>query len=636
MFGKPSFGKPPGSTQDWYLTKQPAGQPKQPSGNTQYAGGTPNLSGRPVAPGRAQSQQQPSAGTPYGAYATPSSQTTGDPRGAYATAPPSQRPPPIQMGAAQTPWGQSMDPFAERDAFVNQIGQQRINNQIAFNTSGPQAPQGSPFINYDMARQNASLAGGAPSMNANPADTFIGRFNNQYGSPINPGFGGGQSQQAYYPGGPGGFPTQPARPGPQYDFPPPGQGPVAYYPGGPGGFPTQPARPGSAQPIAQPQQGTPYAPASGPSEGATRTDPSTGKPVKYENGQWSWRPNPVSGIQPYDPSRFGDGPTQGAAPPAGPAWSIPPQHRAEYSKYLESQGPRIMLYDPVRDRQAYEQWAASTGRATGYNPGMPGQQPVSGPAAPAPTSSPAVPPSPAPGSQPQRGRSADIRSPDEIAAEAKTKASQESPEWKAAVEASRPGRAQPIAPPSQGDPYAVGDLTKLPFYKSLMVGDTVRLNEHGQYNVFDSAGRNVQQYGNASQGNKLIGQLTGGRTGNTIWGSTPEGAAEQAADLKRLEERDRPIKEAAQKEAASKIARLDELRKKQHQWAKSSASTGAGGRGLVKGRDGKYVTPWNDEYWDLINWSSKAQYDPNLTPQQRGLIEGWFPNTKVAGNRAYY
>jgi hypothetical protein len=331
-----------------------------------------------------------------------------------------------------------MDPFAERDAFVNQIGQQRINNQIAFNTSGPQAPQGSPFINYDMARQNASLAGGAPSMNANPADTFIGRFNNQYGSPINPGFGGGQSQQAYYPGGPGGFPTQPGfgggptgppatpRRGPADDFeqvgdfgtavvthyynPETGQrystpyGNIVPKPGtgwvrgtGPSQSPGQlqpqyeygtpprppPQSPGRAQPIAQPPQGTPYAPASVPSEGATRTDPSTGKPVKYENGQWSWRPNPVSGIQPYDPSRFGDGPTPVTAPPpkpAGPAWFIPPQHRDEYSKYLESQGPRYTLYDPVRDRQEYEQWAASTGRAqpiapqqppAGYNPGMP-------------------------------------------------------------------------------------------------------------------------------------------------------------------------------------------------------------------------------------------------------------------------
>ena len=186
---KASFGKPPGSSQDYYLHKQPAG-------GTQYAGGTPDW--RNVGkPGQAQSTPAPSQGTKYGAYSPrpPSSQTTGDPRGAYATFAPSQRPPPIQMGVAQTPWGQSMDPFAERDAFVRQIGQQRINNQIAFNTSGPNAPQGSPFINYGMAAQNAGLAGGAPSMNADPADTFIGRFNNQYGAPVNPGFGGGQPSQ---------------------------------------------------------------------------------------------------------------------------------------------------------------------------------------------------------------------------------------------------------------------------------------------------------------------------------------------------------------------------------------------------------------------------------------------------------
>ena len=295
--------------------------PPQPAGNSQYPGSTPQRTNA----GQAQSTPAPSQGTKYGAYSPrpPSSQTTGDPRGAYAAFAPSQRPPPIQMGVAQTPWGQSMDPFAERDAFVNQIGQQRINNQIAFNTSGPQAPQGSPFINYDMARQNAGLAGGAPSMNANPADTFIGRFNNQYGAPVNPGFGGGQPPQfssIYAPGTDiSKLPfTDDMQPNPSYR---PQVNP--------------PQSPGRAQPIA-PQQ-----------------------------------------------------------PPAG------------------------------------------------YNPGVEPRLTVIRPAAPAPTSSPAVPPAPAPGSQPRRGRSADIRSPDEIEAEARTKASLGSP-----------GSAQPIGQSSQGTPYS--------------------------------------------------------------------------------------------------------------------------------------------------------------------------------------
>jgi hypothetical protein len=336
MFGqKPSFGKPPGSTQDWYLHKQPASQPKQTPGGTPYAGGTPSQRSVAQPAGQAQSVPQPSQGTKYSAYSPrpPSSQTTGDPRGMLANAPPSQRPPPIQMGVAQTPWGPSMDPFAERDAFVRQIGNQRINNQIAFNTSGPNAPQGSPFINYDMARQNAGLGGGAPSMNANPEDTFIGRFNNQFGMPVNPGFGGGQ--------------------------------PPAYG----------------------------QSPAGG------------GKP---------WDNNYGQGFGPGVPILKGPGPQRpGSAQPPPPA--LPP---AGYPGF-----------DP---------------RIHGYNPGIAAWGPVQSPAAPTPTSSPVAPPGPAPGSQPRRGRSADIRSPDEIAAEAKTKAF---------LESSRPGSAQPIAPPPRGSPY---------------------------------------------------------------------------------------------------------------------------------------------------------------------------------------
>lgn len=215
------------------LPPQPKGGFGKPSGSQDYfAGGSPYFderTGQRTGPGQAQPIQTPPTGTKYGAYTPPSSQTTGDPRGAYANAPPSQRPPPMQIAPAQTPFGPSMDPFAERDAFVRQIGQQRINNQIAFNTSGPNAPQGSPFINYGMAAQNAGLGGGAPSKNASPADTFIGRFNNQYGAPVNPGFGGGQSQNAYYPGGPGGFPVEQQSPGSARPIAP--QQPESYYPG---------------------------------------------------------------------------------------------------------------------------------------------------------------------------------------------------------------------------------------------------------------------------------------------------------------------------------------------------------------------------------------------------------------------
>jgi hypothetical protein len=347
-----------------------------------------------------------------------------------------------------------MDPFAERDAFVQQIGNQRMNNQIAFNTSGPNAPQGSPFINYDMARQNAGLGGGAPSMSPEYGDSMIGRLNQSFGgqgNPLayqqpapswagsggyNPGWGvmqnpgSAQPQQApadgpyrslprlaYYPGGPGGFPPQetglrgaddsPASPeyqkwrsqqattmewrGPEGEakreadlhrrwLEETGRAPAS------GDF--RPQRPGSAQPIAPPPQGVPYNPvAAQPAEGASRIDPGTGKPVTYSNGQWSWRPNPVSGLQPYDPARFGDQPQIPAPPPPvpparGPAWSIPPDRAAQFMEYKRQRGPRDLMYDPERDRREYEQWAAANpvysnqSQGSSYNPGQPTSQPV--------------------------------------------------------------------------------------------------------------------------------------------------------------------------------------------------------------------------------------------------------------------
>ena len=141
--------------------------------------------------GQAQSIPPQSQGTPYQAYAQPrpASQTvTGDPRGGYVTAPASQRPPPFQMGTAQTPWGQSMDPFVEREAFVNQLNQQRMQNQIAFNSGGPINPAAgiTPGLDYQKAMQQAGLGGGAPSMAANYGDSMIGRLNQAFGGQGDP------------------------------------------------------------------------------------------------------------------------------------------------------------------------------------------------------------------------------------------------------------------------------------------------------------------------------------------------------------------------------------------------------------------------------------------------------------------
>ncbi len=133
---------------------------QQPGGDTMYAGGTPYFNERT-------GQATPNWSAPQGANERISS----------------MQPPPFQMAPAQTPWGASMDPFAERDAFVNQINQQRMQNQIAFNSGGPTNPAAgmNPGIDYQLAMQQAGLAGGAPSMSPEYGDSLIARLNSQFG-----------------------------------------------------------------------------------------------------------------------------------------------------------------------------------------------------------------------------------------------------------------------------------------------------------------------------------------------------------------------------------------------------------------------------------------------------------------------
>ena len=167
------------------------------------------------SPGKAQSIAPQSQGTPYQAYAQPrpASQTvTGDPRGGYVTATASQRPAPFQMGAAQTPWGQSMDPFVEREAFVNQLNQQRMQNQIAFNSGGPTDPTAgmTPGLDYQRAMQQAGLGGGAPSMAADYGDSMISRLNQAFGGQGDPFTFANQQQPATpYQPSPGAQPRLP-------------------------------------------------------------------------------------------------------------------------------------------------------------------------------------------------------------------------------------------------------------------------------------------------------------------------------------------------------------------------------------------------------------------------------------------
>jgi hypothetical protein len=221
-----------------------------------------------------------------------------------------------------------------------------------------------------------------------------------------------------------------------------------------------------------------------PAEGTSRVDPGTGKAVTYSNGQWNWRPSPVSGVVSYDVSRFGDG-TPAPPPPAAPA------------------------------------------------------------------------------------------------------------------------------PQQPADPSAVTDLTSLPFYKSLFVGDTVRRMPNGQYQVLDWSGKPVEVY--ASNGTEPIIRTGKGRTGNTIWGSTPEGAAENAARLQRLMEEDAPRKQAQSADIDAKLKRLEELRTAALRRAKAG-----------KFREGGFKSPEYREYNDLMNFASaldddRTQWD-QLTAQQRNMV----------------
>jgi hypothetical protein len=119
-----------------------------------------------------------------------------------------------------------MDPFAERDAFVNQINQQRMQNQIAFNSGGPTNPAAgmNPGIDYQLAMQQAGLAGGAPSMSPEYGDSLIARLNSQFGGQRNPSQFGGQ-------GNPFANQTQAAPFQSPFSSPSAPQQP-AFYPGG--------------------------------------------------------------------------------------------------------------------------------------------------------------------------------------------------------------------------------------------------------------------------------------------------------------------------------------------------------------------------------------------------------------------
>lgn len=199
------------------IPPQSQGTPYQPYVNNQGQQFAGTMS---FAPGTSDAYRNQAFGNwanSQGYYKQPS-QVTGDPRGALAAASPADRPPPFQMGLASTPWGMSADPFVERDALIQRLAAQRMQDQIAFNSSGPVNPVAGmlPWRNVPQAMQEAGLAGGAPSMQPGYGGGFVGAANGGFGQNMGYTLPGRPSVPPSLP--PAGAPS--ALPFPGYGTPP--------------------------------------------------------------------------------------------------------------------------------------------------------------------------------------------------------------------------------------------------------------------------------------------------------------------------------------------------------------------------------------------------------------------------------
>lgn len=289
---QPGVGKPPpimtssGQTQDYYYSKA----------------------------GQAQSTPQPSKGTPYSAYAPNSSSSfatnTDGVNRTYKTNTynnsdagnfgnnPASRPPPFTQGATGLGGQSFSDPsqaFVQRDAMIDRLNTNK--SQYTAN-AGVYQGDGAPPASFGQRPQYDfnSLMGQANDM-------VQQGWTNPFSQPA------GQSQQAYYPGGEGGFPVQPDsrtqlmnsaaqgpyistagnRP-PSYNNYGKGFGPGVPILKGPGPLTSSPVTPGSAQPIAPQQPPTGYNP--GMPVRSAADSPTSPEYQKWRSGQaqtMEWR-----------------------------------------------------------------------------------------------------------------------------------------------------------------------------------------------------------------------------------------------------------------------------------------------------------------------------------------------------------
>jgi hypothetical protein len=289
-----------------------------------------------------------------------------------------------------------MDPFVERNAFINQLNQQRMQNQIAFNTGGPTNPAAglTPGLNYQQAMQQAGLGNGAPSMAPNYGDSMISRLNQAFSGQGNPFAFAPQSAPQFagmYAAGTDltKLPfTDTMQPNPAY------RPPVTPY--------QQPADPYASTTYAypggtwghSPHQGQPQSPAASPAAPQTYD----GKPVVYQNGV----PGVITIGTAGAPGNKGYGtlggyvftplphiapPFQGTPYQTGQQGGFkydkdPTLGNAEFQRWLDIKSPaRTTLYDRAANERMYDQFLAEEEKP-------PVRPPVQGPTRPVVTGRP--------------------------------------------------------------------------------------------------------------------------------------------------------------------------------------------------------------------------------------------------------